>query len=242
MSRMFATAAAVLLMAGTGLAAQDPPARPSIQVNGTGTVAVEPDEARVRVGIESEAATAGEAQEGANQVAARILEAVAGLGVEAEAVQTSQLRLMPVYQPSPDREQGPRITGYRAVNTMTVQLMDLSRIGPVVDAAIEAGANRIDGVDFGIRDDEEARRAAWTAAVEDARGKAETITAALGVPLGSVLEVFEQGINIPVMNMRMADAAMALESATPVAAGRVSVTASVSIRYALGGTPPDPER
>jgi uncharacterized protein YggE len=239
---MFATAAAVLLMANTGLTAQDPPARPSIQVNGTGTVSVEPDEARVRVGVDSEAATAGEAQEGANQVAQRILDAVGELGIAPEAVQTSRLRLMPVYQASPGREQAPRITGYRAVNTVTVELRDLSRIGPVVDATIEAGANRVDGVDFGIRDDEEARRAAWTAAVEDARGKAETITAALGVPLGPVLEVYEQGINIPVVNMRMADAAMALESATPVATGRVSVTASVSIRYALGGTPPGPER
>jgi uncharacterized protein YggE len=209
---------------------------PLVTVGGSGTVQVAPDEAVVRLGIEAQAVVASEAQRAANGVAGAILTSLGSLGVPAEAVQTSSLQLYPVYesrQPTGVIEE-PRITGYRATNTVAITLADLAKIGPVVDAAIAAGANRIESVDFRLRDDAEARRAALTAAVRDARDKAETIAAALGLPLGEVAEIVESGVSAPPIVYREAAMRMAADAGTPVATGSLSVEAAVTVRYRLG--------
>lgn len=218
-------------------AAGDEEARPFIRVSGDGSVEVEPDQALIRVGVESEAPTAGEAQQQTNRIANAVLDAVEGLGIERTAIRTSQLRLLPVYEqtpPSRGEPRRPRVVAYRATNTVSVRLEDLTRIGPVVDAAIDAEANRIEGLDLGLRDDTEARRRALTAAVEDARRKAETIAATLGVGLGPVLEASDQGIMVPKLEMQQrAMEMMAADASTPVATGTLTVSAGVMLRFAI---------
>lgn len=225
-----------ILLAGAPAVGEEEP-HPFIQVSGEGSVEVEPDEALVRIGVESEAPTAQEAQRETNRIAAAILEAIEDLGVDSQAVQTSQLRLLPVYEQSPPARgepRRPRVVAYRATNTVSVRLVDLTRIGPVVDAAIGAEANRIEGLDLGLRDDTEARRRALTAAVEDARRKAETIATALGVGLGPVLEVSDQGVRVPRLEMEQRSMQMmAAEPSTPIATGRIGVSANVAVRFAI---------
>lgn len=226
-----------ILPPGSGTAQESPP--PAIAVSGTGTVEADPDLARVTVGVENQAATAREAQAETNRVAAEILSAVSALGISEESVQTSRLGLHPVYESSPERPRGePTLVGYRAANTVSVELADLSRVGPVVDAAIGAGANRIEGVSFELRDDAAARAAALAAAVDDARAKAETIARALGVGLGPVLETVEGGVSVPpIRAMERAEAMMMQDVSTPVSPGRIRVRASLTIRYRIEPPP-----
>jgi uncharacterized protein YggE len=47
----------------------------------------------------------------------------------------------------------PRIAGYTASNNISVTLDNLSQIGPVVDAALDNGANQLDGVQFRLKND-----------------------------------------------------------------------------------------
>lgn len=216
---------------------------PVISVSGTGEVRQAPDEATVRLGVVAEADTAQEAQSEANRTAHRILEAVTALGVEREAIQTSRLVLDPVYsQPGPDERLGnrpyePRIVGYRASNVVSVRLDDLARVGPVIDAAVGAGANEVQGVDFRLRDDAAARQRAVAEAVADARGTAQAMARALDVTLGPVLEAREGGAQVlyPQMDVRaFRQEAMAMAPApTPVAPGEVEVTARVEVTYRI---------
>ena len=218
---------------------------PAITVSGSGEVRVAPDEAVVRVGVLAEHEDAAETQDRANRIARGILDGVSELGVPEEAVQTSRLVLSPVYeQPEPRpggsrRSSAPRIVAYRATNVVSVRLEELTRIGPVIDAAIEAGANRVEGVDFRLRDDREARETALTRAVEEARGKATTIAAALGVELGPVLEAREGGVSIDVPRFAGGPRALTMEARaaepTPVATGDITVSANVTLRYQIGG-------
>lgn len=232
-----------LLLFPAAAPAQEP-SPPFLTVTGNGTVTVDPDQANVRIGVETEEPAARDAQLEANRIASAILGAMRDLDIRPEAVQTSRLVLSPIYErPSPQQERRePRVIGYRATNTVSVELRDLTRIGPVLDAAIEAGANRIEGVEFGLQNDSEARRGALVAAVEDARMKAETIARALEVPLGPVLEIIDHGVSVPIP-YRDAGGPMAMEAvATPVATGQISVSASLMIRYrievAAGPVPP----
>lgn len=228
-----------LLAAPAGLAGQETGPRTSapatLAVYGEGTVQVDPDRARVRLGVEREAPLARDAQTQTNSIANEILAAMEELGISPEDIQTSRLSLYPVYDNRPDRPRGePEVTGYRAANTVTVTLDDLGRIGSVVDAAIAAGANRVEGVQFELRDHTAARGRALAAAVEDARAKARAIADALGVGLGPIVETVEQGVSSPpIPFMARTEAAMAQDVSTPVSAGRVEVQASLTIRYAI---------
>lgn len=233
---------AAMLAAPPGIAGQQAAPTPTITVSGEGTVHVDPDRARVRLGVESEAPLASDAQVETNRIANAIMAAMEELGIAADDIRTSRLSLYPVYADrTPDRPRGePEVAGYRATNTVSVTLEDLGRIGAVVDAAIAAGANRVEGVEFELRNATEARGRALAAAVEDARAKAEAIAAALGVTLGSIVETTEQGVSSPpIPFMARTEAAMAQDVSTPVSPGRIEVGASLMIRYAIEGRDPD---
>ncbi len=211
---------------------------PVIVVTGEAQIRVAPDEATVRLGITRQSATAQAAQDQANTVANEILAAVTKLGIAAADIQTSRLTLSPVYAPrSPEASQAPRIVAYQASNIVSVRVTDLAKVGPVIDTGLKSGANEVQGVQFGLRDDTAARQQALKQAVSEARKKAETIAAAANVTLGIPLEITEQGIslmkgefNTGVM-MARATADMA---PTPVSPGQLEIHANVSIRYRIG--------
>lgn len=215
---------------------------PAITVTGSGQVRTAPDEAVVRLGVVAQTESAQAAQQEASRVARGILEAVAAQGVPEAAVQTSQLVLTPVYQhPSPRQMEvptEPRIIGYRASNVVSVRLEDLSKIGPVIDAGIGAGANQVEGVHFQLRDDRAAREEALRKAVAEARSKAAAMAEALGVSLGPLLQAQEGGVTIDrpeFAQVRMMAMEADMGGATPVAAGEVTVTGNVTLRYRIGG-------
>ncbi|HEX2251788.1 MAG TPA: SIMPL domain-containing protein [Thermoanaerobaculia bacterium] len=243
--------AALLLPVLPAAAQAHPPApppgmelRPSITVSGSGEVKVEPDQAVVRLGVVAQAETARAAQDQVNRAANQILAAIARLGIPEAAIQTERLMLHPVYAERNPRTlpQGeyrePEIVAYRASNVVSVRVDDLSRVGPVIDAGIGAGANQVEGVDFRLRDDTGARRQALTRAVADGRQKAEAIAGALGVALGGVVQADESGVNTqyPVFDQAMyARAEMAASAPTPVAPGEITVHANVTLRYLIAG-------
>lgn len=207
---------------------------PVVTVGGSGSVAVKPDRSTIRLGAWHEADTALEAQSRVNEIISKATEAIRELDIEGMVIQTSGLSLSPVYDYQ--RNQEPRITGYRASITLSVRIDDIDRTGTVIDAAMKTGANQLQGVAFSLKDDSGARRDALRKAVEDARMKAETIADALGRPIYGLVEVQEQGVSVPVMQ-RGAESfrAMAADSApTPVEAGEIEVSANIQITYSLG--------
>lgn len=215
------------------------PPIPALTVSGDGEARAAPDEATIRLGVLAQAPTARAAQEQVNRVANAILDAVRKLGVPAEDVQTQDLNLNPVYAQNRPGEQGePRIAGYQANNVVAVRVTKLDQAGPVIDAGLAAGANRLDGVMFGLRDDRAAREEALTAAVAEARSKAQTMARALGVRLVRILEAGEGGVQVapqPIFK-RLPMAAMST-SETPVSAGQVGVSATVTVRWEIEPCP-----
>lgn len=234
------TALAVASPVGAQMNDSDEAKVPAITVSGSGEIRVPPDEAVVRLGVLAQRQEAAQAQEEANRIAAAILDGVAALDVPAEAIQTSRLVLSPVYeQVQPQaRSHEPRIIAYRASNVVSVRLEDLAKIGPAIDAAIEAEANQVEGVDFRLRDDLEARQGALEKAVREAEGKARAIAGALGVELGSVLEAREGGVSIDIPRFGGGPQVMAMEARsgqpTPVSTGDITVSATVTLRYKIG--------
>jgi len=209
------------LTALTVHAASASEAAPSaIVVSGTSEVFAAPDRAMVSLGAVVEAKQALDAQK---QLA------------QDEKIRTAGLSLNPIYShPVPKAGQEPetpRIAGYRASNTVRVQVDDLERVGIVIDAGIAAGANQLAGLVFDIRDDLKYRRQALQLAAQEARSKAEALASALNLQLGEVLEIREEGgpAVYPVERRFAAPAA----AGTPVQPGQVQVNAGVSVRFKL---------
>jgi len=213
-----------------------------LNVRGSSEVRVAPDEATVRLGVLAQEPSARAAQSRANEIVGGILEGLETLGIPESEIQTAELRLTPVFAPQPQprtartEPEEPKIVAYQASNVVSVRLTELSRVGPAIDAGLEAGANRLEGVTFGLQDDLPAREEALRKAVAEARSKAQTIAEALGVRLGEVLQVDEGGVSVRMprfaegMTMMRAEAASV---STPVAAGQITVAADVSVRYRI---------
>ena len=219
----------------------------TLRVAGDGQIQVAPDHAVVRLGATAQANEASAAQEQVNQIMQRALEAVRALGIEDEKIRTSELSLWPVYdQPQPN-ERGvmrpPTIVGYQASNVISVELEDLTRIGGVIDACVAVGANQLQGVEFGLRNDTRAKAEALRRAVAAARAKAEVLAQAAGQPLGELVELNEAGVDYRPPEPMYARGAMAMDMAatpTQVQPGQLTMTARVNLVYRLrpGGGPP----
>lgn len=231
--------AALAILGSTGAEAHEaPPAESLLTVQGEGRVAVAPDRATVTLGVVAEAEAAEAAQQEASRVASAIRDAVVALGIERSQIQTSGLSLSPVYPPRPPQRQlggqGLVPVGYRASNVVSIRVLRLERLGPVIDAAVGAGANSVQGIELGLQDEAPPRRRALAMAVEAARAKAEAIAEAVGATLGEVRSIDEQSFGVqPVfraemMQMRAADVS------TPVEAGEVTVEATVTVRWVIG--------
>ena len=147
-------------------------------VSGTGRVAVDPDVADLRLGVAVARPTVEAARAAAAETMAAILAAVASAGVARRDIRTSLLSVQPRY----DYRDGkaPALTGYDLANTVEVTVRDLGTLGAVVDGALTAGATSLDGLTFRVDDPREAERTARTAAVAEARARAEVLAAAGG--------------------------------------------------------------
>ncbi|RYG47332.1 DUF541 domain-containing protein [bacterium] len=206
---------------------------PVVTVTGNGETSADPDEATVRVGVQAQGKTAKEAQDKASTIAQKIIAEAVRIAGDRKQVQTSDLSLYPQYE-NTNNGSTPRIVSYQASNVISVKLTDLTKVGPVVDAATTNGANNIQGVTFGLKDKKAATGEALKNAVLDARGKAEAIAGGMGMRLGDLVMVEEQGAPGPRPMLMMARAEMrGADANTPVEPGQIETSAGVTVTYRL---------
>lgn len=200
---------------------------PQVAVTGTGTVSAEPDMATVFLGVSREGRTASAAMAAASEAAAQVLETVSQAGVEPRDVQTSSINLSPVWEQSNARPR--QIRAYVASYDMQVRLREIGKTGDFLDAIVDDGANRLNGLSFGLADRTPLEQEARAAAMRAAKDKAETLAAAAEVRLGPVLSIVEGGAFRPQPAFREAT----LDAASAVATGEVDVRVSVSVTYGI---------
>ncbi len=208
-----------------------------VRVSGAAEVTVSPDRARVSFAVESEASTAGEASDANAATMQAVLDAVRGGGFPGLELETFGYSLRPVYSSvAEDGRRVQRIEGYRAVNNVAAVIHDPDAVGGVIDAAIEAGANRIAGLSFYASDTRAAREEALRRAVEAATREARVMAGALGRTLGAPLEVqggAQRPRPQPMGDMAYEEMQMA-RAPTPIETGDQTVSAQVSITFRLG--------
>jgi uncharacterized protein YggE len=202
-----------------------PPPGSTITVTGNGTVDATPDRASFDFGVTTNGATAAEALSRNSAEARTIIAALKRAGVAPSAIQTTQVSLWP--QTS---NNGRQITGYQASNSVQVTAA-LGKSGQLVDAAVRAGANNVDGPSLDTAAKAALYNDALKQALGDAKGKAQAIAGAVGLTLGAVVRVHEGGAPSPIVY----GAALARASAAPpIEAGTQKIQASVTVTYSTG--------
>lgn len=178
----------LIALLGMGAAACADEAPRSVTVSGTGTAAVEADKATVEMSIVAREGTVAAAQAIAGKVTLAVLELTDGLGIERSKVNTTGASVRPDYRWNRDTQEQ-ELRGYIAERRMTVELLDLDKLGPLVEGAVAAGVNQV----APPRLDSSKRRDAWrealSAAAADARANAEVLAATLGARLGKAVQV-----------------------------------------------------
>ena len=228
----FLAAVVIALFPLQSVSAMEPPV---LSVQGTGQAKLAPDEASLSLSVITDGRSAQEVQaENARKMQA-VTEAVKGLGVEDRFIRTSNLSMQPRY----DYKNGERkLKGYTATNTLRIEVKDLSKLGRIIDRALNAGANKVDSLEFGLQAPERLQQQALKKAVADARSKAEVIAAALGKSIVGLRQVSEENsgymsrsYSMPMLAAAKADNGAAVE--TPVSPGELELSATVHIDFIL---------
>ncbi|HTY91902.1 MAG TPA: SIMPL domain-containing protein [Methanocella sp.] len=239
-----AIAALAIILAIMGSAsADDTPLAASkdktVSVTGTGSVYATPDIAKFSTGVVTEADTSADAMQKNAQLMDSVVSAIKRAGIPDKDIRTGRISLEPVYnyysQPSGSTEK-PKIVGYSATNTVTVTIRDLSKVGATIDAATNAGANKVNGVSFELSDElaSSVYKQALTKAVADGVDKAKTIGDAAGTGSLALKSITESGTYYPqpvYMDFAASGDVKAAAVPTPVSPGEQKIQATVTMVY-----------
>ncbi len=206
------------------------PAVRTIEVDGTGETRTSPDTADLDLAIDTQGKTAEEAANRNAALATKVIDALKSKLGDKGKITTGGYSLNPEYDQRPSQK--PTIIGYNAQNTVTVNTGALDLVGPLIDSAIAAGANRINSLSFTVKNNTKARAEAIAIATRDARAQADALATALNVKLGKVVKATTVSEARPIP-IRMGRAMAMSAEATPIEPGEVTVPATVSLTFEI---------
>jgi uncharacterized protein YggE len=223
-----------LLVAAPLSAQQAAPGEPQIVASGRGDAAAAPDEAQVTVAVVTRAPTAVAAGAANASRLTAVLNALVRVGIPRGSITTQSFAVSPnvEYDGGTTRQ-----AGYVATNSVHVRTSMLGQVGQIIDAALAAGADRVNAVTFTSSRAAELRRASLAQAVADARADAEAMAAAAGGRLGSLIELTSTsgGGGYALEQSRIMIRGANSGSVTPVNATDVQVGATVVGRWRFVG-------
>lgn len=196
-----------------------------------GETRVAPDMATINLGVQTDAPTAAEALKANGARMNQVMAALKKAGIAERDIQTSNLNLNAQY--AYEQNQPPKLTGYQASNQVTVTVRDLTRLGQAVDATVNAGANTVNGISFGLADPRAAEDAARLEAVKALQAKVELYGRATGYKAWRLVNLNEGGgytpapPPVPVYAMAKRE----MSDATSVSAGELKVRVDVNAIY-----------
>lgn len=204
--------------------------RRSIQTTGESVVTATPDRARIDIGVVTQSASSQDAAAQNAKKTSDVIGRLRSLLGQAADIKTISYALSPNY--TYPREGGEaRLTGYSASNTIRVTLDDLTKVGSVIDTATQAGANRIQQLQFILKDERPVLDQALREATSNAKRKAESIASAAGVRVLRVISVVESGrVAVPYENAFVVRAEAAQ---TPIEPGTIEIRATVTLKVEI---------
>ena len=232
MRRLFfiAFAAAVILAAAAisgigqpGQARGDTLPPRLVTTTGHGVVTAVPDDVTVTAGVQTQAATAADTLAQNSAAMNKVVAALKQAG--GDKLQTEQVSLYPRTNDAGD------VIGYAAQDSVSAH-SDVAGAGQLIDAAVGAGANTVDGPTLALSNQDALYRQALQKALEDARTKAQALGQAGSFSVGPVSSITEQSAESPPIMFKAASTAAAA-APTPIEPGTQDVTADVTVVFEI---------
>lgn len=162
----------------------------TISVSGTGIVSTTPDTASISLGIRSTNESLKTAQDDVSRRLTGVTGTLTKAGIAEEDIKTSQYNISPIREH--DRNGNYKgVKGYEVSVALTVTIRDLDQLGTVLDEAVSAGVNDIGGIAMYVDDTSKAANKARTAAMDDARRRAEQLALGEGLLITGVYSIVE---------------------------------------------------
>ena len=222
---------------GTGLQTANAQATPTetprtINVTGNGKAYLTPDIAYINIGVHTENKDAAEAVGSNNTQSQKVADALKKFNIDPKDIQTTNFSIYPQQQTDPTG----KVTGvtYIVDNTVFVTLRDISKLGDVIGAAVDAGANSINSIQFDAADRSKALSEARKAAVADALAQAKELASAAGVTLGDIQTINSYGSQpMPMYDVKGVGGAAAAGAPVPVSPGQLVLTLDVNVVFGI---------
>lgn len=223
-------------LAGTAMTNQadrHPPLQ--ISVSAEASVDASPDIATLSFGVQTGRQPTSEAAvEVLSKSIDKIIVAVKAKGVEEKDIGTENFWMNPAY----DYVNGSQVArGFEATQSLRVKVRDLAKVGEVLTAATQAGANQANNVQFEIDDADELREEAREMAISKAKAKAEVLAASFGKRLVGIVGFSENGGGsvAPMMAMERGYgmAGGGGDMVLPLPSGQQEVTSYVTLTYEI---------
>jgi uncharacterized protein YggE len=203
----------------------------TLDLTGHGEARQPPDLATIDLGVTTDAASAQAAMAQNAAAMTAVIAAVRGKGVGPREIMTSTLGLAPQYAYA--QGQPARLTGYQATDRITVTLTDLGLVGPVVDAAVGAGANDAGQISFGLKSRASAESFARLAAIKALDDKAAAMADAAGYHIRRLVNLSEASATQGPQPRMFRSAQVAAVPVTPVETGEVVISVDVAGEFEL---------
>ena len=205
-----------------------------IWVSGTGKVAVTPDIATLRLGIEAQAETVAQAQSQAAEAMDGVMTTLTDSGVDEKDIQTQYFSIRQVtrWDDFKDKE---IVVGYRVTNMVTAKIREIDKTGPIIDAVAAAGGDltRINSIDFSVDDPTAYYEEARQKAMADARAKAEQLAELAGVKLGKPTCISEGMVVPPIYPRGVYEGVGIPAPETPISPGEIELSLTLQVAYAI---------
>ena len=199
----------------------------TLSVTGQGVENIQTTLATVRLGVEVQGASAESVQAQVAQRSNAVVKLLESRKVD--KLQTMGIRLNAEYRYNEGRKR--QLVGYQGSNIVSFQT-GIEKAGPLMDAAVKAGASRIDGVSFMASED--AIATAQTAALQDATQKAQAqakaVLESLGFTPKEIVGIQVNGASARPIPRARAVSLEAQDASQPLIGGEQAVRSSVTLQ------------
>jgi uncharacterized protein YggE len=162
-----------------------------------------------------------------------IIAALKAHGIDSKDIQTTNFSVSAQQNNDPQTglPRGP-IT-FIVDNTVVITIRDLSKVGQILSASIDAGANNIYGVSFSVADQTALEAQARDKAMADAKARAMQLAKDAGVTLDAPMSISENSSGPTPYFAKGFAANAAPSAAVPVQTGQEQVQLQVNVVYLI---------
>lgn len=201
----------------------------TISVSSRGEVTVLPDVGYISLGIETKDPDVKAAENENSTIMDKIMKALKEFDIEDTDIKTVGYNIYPQYEERDDEKP----TNYVVHNTVEVTVKKLEDMSGIIDAAVEAGANRTNSIRFDVLDREDSYNEALKDAIANARARAEVLAEAAGLKIVGIVTINENSSSPRYYYAEASYAkGMDMDEAVPsISTGDMEITANVAVTF-----------